>query len=112
MVWYRVIWSDESKFNLFVSDGRFYVGKRAGEDFLPECIKQTEKFGGGIVMMWVCVSGEGMGSLMRAEGRLNEDGYLHLLLRQALPHAQALGPESIFMKTMLHATEHARYEFV
>ena len=73
--WYRVIWSDESKFNLFGSDGRVYVRRKAGEDFLPECIQQTMKFGGGNVMMWGCVSGEGVGPLVRVEGRLNGDGY-------------------------------------
>ena len=77
-----MIWSDESKFNLFGSDGRVYVRRRAGEDFLPECIQQTVKFGGGNVMMWGCVSGEVVGPLVRVEWRLNGDSYLHLLSRQ------------------------------
>ena len=51
--WNKVIWSDESKFNLFGSDGRVYI---IGADFHPDCIQQTVEFGGGNVMMWVCVS--------------------------------------------------------
>ena len=47
---YKVIWSDdESKFNLFGSDGRVYVRRRVGEDFLPECVERTVKFGGGML---------------------------------------------------------------
>ena len=53
---YKVIWSDESKFNLFGSDGRAYVRRRVGEDFLPECVDQTVKFGGGNVIMWGCIT--------------------------------------------------------
>ena len=41
---YKVIWSDESKFNLFGSDWRAYVRRRVGEDFLPECVDLTVKF--------------------------------------------------------------------
>ena len=48
-------------------------------------------------MMWGCISGEGVGPVVRVEGRLNGDGYLHLLSRQLLPHAQALSPGFIVM---------------
>jgi len=52
MEWNKILWSDESKFNLFGSDGRVYVRKRSGEEFLLEFIQPTVKFGGGSVMMW------------------------------------------------------------
>ena len=50
-----------------------------------------------LVRMWVCVFGESVGPLVRVEGRLNGDGYLHLLSKQLLPQAQALGSELMFM---------------
>ena len=53
---YKVIWSDEFKFNLFGSDGRVYVKRRLGEDFLPERGDQTVKFGGSNVIMWGCIT--------------------------------------------------------
>ena len=46
-----VIFTDESRFILFRNDGRTYVRRRVGEVFLPECIAQTVKFGGGGVMV-------------------------------------------------------------
>jgi len=39
--WHRTVWSNESKFNLFGFDGRTYVRRRKGEEFLPECVNQT-----------------------------------------------------------------------
>ena len=39
--WFSVIWSGESKFNLFGNDGRVYVRRRMGEELIPECIQQT-----------------------------------------------------------------------
>ena len=51
--WHKIIWSDESKFNLFGSDGRIYVRRRVGEEYLPQCVQQMVKFGGGSVMYGV-----------------------------------------------------------
>ena len=76
---YKVIWSDdESKFNLFGSDGRVYVRRRVGKDFLPECVDRTVKFGGGNVIMWGCITCDGMGPLVKVKGRINSDDYIKL----------------------------------
>ena len=77
--WYKVIWSDESKFNLFASDRRFYV-RRVGEDFISECVDQTVKFGGGNVIMWGCITCDGVGPLVKVKGRMNSDDYIKTFL--------------------------------
>ena len=41
-----VDFSDESKFNLFRSDGKKCVRRKNGER-LSQCVKKTVKFGGG-----------------------------------------------------------------
>ncbi|GET03339.1 IS630 family transposase [Rhizophagus clarus] len=46
--WNRVVWSDESKFQIFGSDGREYCWKRQGETLKDAHIKPTVKFGGGL----------------------------------------------------------------
>ena len=57
--WNKVIWSVESKFNLFGSDGRIYERRRVGKEYLAEYVQQTMKFGGGSVMVWGCISCDG-----------------------------------------------------
>ena len=64
--WKRVLWSDESTFQLF-SNQRVFVRRRVGERFRKECLSPTVKFGGGKIMVWGCFSSNGVGSLIRVE---------------------------------------------
>ena len=41
--WAKVLWSDESKFNLSSSDGRTYVRRRSGEELSQKCTVPTVK---------------------------------------------------------------------
>ena len=50
--WDTIVWSDESKFNLFGSDGRIMVWRSRDEEFDPKCTVPTVKHGGGSVMIW------------------------------------------------------------
>lgn len=49
--WKKVWFSDESKFNIFGSDGRRYCRRRPGEAYLPRNVKKTVKHGGGSLMV-------------------------------------------------------------
>ena len=40
--WNMVHFSDESKFNLFGSDGKRFVRRKNGERLSPQCVKKTE----------------------------------------------------------------------
>ena len=83
--WESIIWSDESKFNLIGNDGRVFVRRRVGEELLPECTKQTMKFGGGNVMVWGCISYNGIGPIVKVEGRMNSKDYIRILTGKLLP---------------------------
>ena len=48
--WQNILFSDESKFNLKVSAGRVHSRRR--EHFADDCVKETDRFGGGGVMVW------------------------------------------------------------
>ena len=52
--WESVIWSDESKFNLFGSDGKVMVWRTPREEFDPKCTVPTDKHGGGSLMVRSC----------------------------------------------------------
>jgi hypothetical protein len=49
--WMRVVWSDESKFQIFGSDGIKYCWKKSGDPIRNVHIKPTMKFGGGSIMV-------------------------------------------------------------
>ena len=82
--WSKVLWSDESKFELFGSKRRVYVRRRKGERYHPKCVVPTVKHGGGSIMVWGCMSRDGVGSLHVIEGTLNATRYCQIL-RKALP---------------------------
>lgn len=54
--WSCVLFSDESRANLYANDRRTRVYRRPGERFAPCCIKETVAFGGGSCMFWGGIS--------------------------------------------------------
>lgn len=77
--WKRVIWSDESKMNRFGSDGRHWVWKRPGEPLADRHIEPTLKFGGGHVMIWGCMTWQGVGNVVQIEGKMDQHLYRDIL---------------------------------
>ncbi len=51
--WNHVLWSDESKVNLFGSDGIQHVWRRLGEEYQENCALPTVN-GGGSIKVWGC----------------------------------------------------------
>ena len=85
-----IVWSDESKFNLFHSDGRTYVRRRTSEEFDERCVTGTVKHGGGSVMIWGCISGDDKGMLVRVRGTMNQFQYLDVLENAMIPSAWSM----------------------
>ena len=83
--WKRVVWSDESRFTLFRSDGRVWVWRLPGERLMPECVVPTVKHGGGGAMFWGCFSWYGVGPLVVVPGNLNSEKYCDILDNEMLP---------------------------
>ena len=77
--WCKVVWSDESKFNLFGSDGKEYCWKKKGEALKDRHVKGTVKFGGGGVFVWGCFTAVGIGYLCRIEGGMDAELYCQIL---------------------------------
>ncbi|KAL1258939.1 hypothetical protein QQF64_009516, partial [Cirrhinus molitorella] len=70
--WNHVLWSDETKINLFGSDGVKGLWRQPGEEYKDKC---AVKHGGGSVMVWGCMSVAGTGELQFIEGTMNANMY-------------------------------------
>ncbi len=72
--WNRVLWSDETKINLFGSDGVKRVWRQPGEEYKDKCVLPTVKHDDGSVMVWgsamTCMSAAGTGELQFIEGTM------------------------------------------
>ena len=68
--WRNVIYSDESKINLFARDGQRCVRRKSGERFHAHCVTPTVKFSTS-VMIWGCMTAFGLGPLIFVEGAVN-----------------------------------------
>ncbi|GFW15970.1 transposable element Tc1 transposase [Trichonephila clavipes] len=81
-MWKTVLWSDESRFTVWQSDGRVWVWRIPDEHFFSDCIVTTVKFGGGSKMVWGCFSWFGQGPLVPVIRNLNS---VDILDNAALP---------------------------
>ena len=89
--WNKVLWSDESKFNLFESDGKVVVWRSPKKEFKPECTIPTVKHGGGNVQCWGCFSSSGVGSLIFIDGNMTGELYRESLETNFLKSVEKLG---------------------
>ena len=87
--WEKVMWSDETKIELFVmSSTRRVRRKRNAEDNPSKTIPTAipiPKHGGGNLMLWGCFSAKGTGQLHRIEGRMNGAMYWEILGTTSFP---------------------------
>lgn len=86
--WRNVLWSDETKINLFGMDGKQFVRRPKGEAYNSRYTKPTVKHGGGSVMIWGCFSLRGVGPVYLIEGILTKETYVDILRNVMLPWAE------------------------
>lgn len=97
--WNKVLWSDESKFEIFGNRRKTYVRRRANEKYMDECLVPSVKHGGGSVMVWGCFAGCKVGNICKIEGILKKEGYKKILQKHAVPSGLRLvGPQFEFQQ--------------
>lgn len=95
--WTTVIFSDESKFNIFGSDGRQYVWRKPNTELEKQNLTPTVKHGGGSVLVWGCMAANGVGNLCFIEGIMTALTYIDILRHNLKVSAQKLGLETSFV---------------
>lgn len=83
--WKKVLFTDESKFEIFGSKRRIFVRRMPGERMNMKCIQPTVKHGGGSVMVWGCFGANKTGDLIRIKGIMDKKVYHNILVRHAVP---------------------------
>lgn len=81
--WNKVIWSDETKINIFGSDSVKFVRRRPAEDFLTKCTTVTIKRPASI-MVWSSMNSHRFGRLAIIEGNINTKKYKEAVLEAKL----------------------------
>ena len=95
--WRNVLFSDESKYALFGSDGQQYIRRPRGKKFDPAYQLPSIKHGGGSCMVWGCFSMRGMGPLFHLKSIMDRHVYLEILEKVMLPYARnVFGRELIY----------------
>ncbi len=99
--WDSILWSDETKINVFGTDSFKTVWRRKGEEYKEKCMVPTVKHGGGNVLMWGCMSAAGVWELHFIDGIMNSQMYCSILKEKMLSSLRALGRHALFLNTHL-----------
>ncbi|KAK6306446.1 hypothetical protein J4Q44_G00233710 [Coregonus suidteri] len=88
--WEKVMWSDETKIELFGLNSTRRVWRKKKDEYNPKNTIPTVKHGGENIILWGCFSAKGTGRLHRIEGRMDGAMYREILANNFLPSVRAL----------------------
>ncbi len=91
MVTNKILWSDETKIELFGLNSKRYVWRKPGTaHHLSNTVPTVKHGGGSIIMLRGCFSAAGTGRLVAIEGKMNAAKYRDILDENLLQSAQDL----------------------
>ena len=77
--WERVLWTDETKIELFGHNYRNHVWRKDGEANSQKNTVTTVKFDGGSKMIWGCFSAKPVGNISIIDGKMYAQKYKQIL---------------------------------
>ena len=87
----KTVWTDESKYDIFGSDGNVQVWRQPNTELQPRNLIPTVKHGGGSVMVWGCMSSKGVGNLHFIEGKMDHYMYIDILKKNLRASVEKMG---------------------
>jgi transposase len=94
--WKKILWSDESKFELINSKRRFRVWKKRGEGLNNENVSPTVKHSKSL-MVWGCVSASGVGNLVEITSKMDAKTYVNILENNLIASAEKVKIQDNFI---------------
>ena len=99
--WRRMVFSDETKVNVFGSDGCKYYWSRPNDTLQPHHLDLTVKGGNGSVMVWGCITYDGPGyACWIHDGTMKAPDYVNILSTTLMDSLNYYGykPEDIYFQ--------------
>lgn len=90
--WRSIIWSDESRFEVAFNESSTTVIRMPNEALESSCINRKVKFAPS-VMVWGCMSAQGVGRLHVINGTMNAEKYKNVLADHLAPSIPPLSSE-------------------
>ena len=95
--WQHILFSDESRISLRFSAGHYRVHRRCGERFTDQCVYESDRFGGGSVIVWAGICHDGRTQFKIVQGTLNAVKYRDDILDPiVLPFLQQRNFDHVF----------------
>jgi transposase len=107
--WENIIWSDESRYEVFRGNGKRYVWRNTQEKYNPKCLIPTFKSGRESVMVWACFIKDKLGPIVRLESRITAKIYIKLLENYLLPFISNLENKNNYIFQEDNAPIHTAY---
>ena len=77
--WIKVLWTDETKTELFRHNEKRYVWRKSNAAFEEKNLLPTVKHDGGTIMVWGCVAASETSGLADINGIMNSAAYQYVL---------------------------------
>ena len=88
-MWQKVLWSDETKMELFGLNAKRYVWHKPNTAHHSKNTIPAVKHDGGCIMLWGWFSSAGTGALVKITGKMDGAKYRKILEENLLPFAES-----------------------